>query len=121
VDLMASLAVLTGQKPPEDAGPDSFNTLSALLGDSPRGREHVVEHAGSLALRKGKWKLIEPNKGARVLQNTHTETGNSPEPQLYDVSADPGESRNVEAENSGVVQELTALLQKIRNDGKSRP
>ena len=34
--------------------PDSRNHLAALLGDDPVGRESLIEHAGGLALRRGR-------------------------------------------------------------------
>jgi arylsulfatase A-like enzyme len=120
VDFLASFAALVGEKIPENAGPDSLNTLPALLGDSRSGREVLVEHAGSLGLRKNKWKYIEPGRGARFQKNTSTELGNAPEPQLYDVAADPGEKNNLASQQPERVKELAAALQKIRADGRSR-
>ena len=52
---------------------------------------------------------------------TNTELGNDPQPQLYDLSADLGERRNVAGEHPEVVRELTARLDRIRQDGRSRP
>ena len=60
VDLAASLAALTGQKPDPVTMPDSVNVLPALLGESKTGRAWVVEHANRLALRDGDWKFITP-------------------------------------------------------------
>ena len=58
VDLCSTLAALCGQTLAPDDAPDSINVLPALLGDSPEGREHVLEHAGKVAIRKGPWKFI---------------------------------------------------------------
>lgn len=60
VDLAATLASLVGTKPDPTTMPDSRNVLEALLGDSPAGRDHVIEHANRLAIRKGDWKFIPP-------------------------------------------------------------
>ncbi len=120
IDFMASLAALAGQKLADTAAPDSLNTMPALLGESRTGRETLVEHAGSLSIRKGNWKFIEPGRGARFNQNTRAELGNAPDPQLYDVAADPGERKNLAAEQPERVSELAAALQKIRADGRSR-
>ncbi len=120
VDLPASLAVLTGQTlAPEDA-PDSFNMLPALLGDSPSGRDQLVEQAGALSLRLGKWKYIEPSRGPRINANTNTELGNDPAGQLYDLAADPGETRNLITVHTHRVMEMQAILQRIREEGRSR-
>jgi arylsulfatase A-like enzyme len=120
VDFMASLASLTRQQLADAYGPDSFNVLPALLGDAKQGREQLVQHAGSLSLRKGNWKYIEPGRGQRFNQNTRTQTGNSPEPQLYDLAADVGEEKNLALEHPDKVKEFAAQLQKIRADGRSR-
>jgi arylsulfatase A-like enzyme len=87
VDLPRSLAALAGQTLPEGAAPDSQNVLPALLGSSDaRGRESLVLQSNGerpLALRQGNWKLIQ-GKGSAV--------------QLYDLLADPAESRDLAKE-----------------------
>ncbi|MBI4662827.1 MAG: arylsulfatase [Verrucomicrobia bacterium] len=120
IDLFASLAALTGQKLATDDAPDSFEGLAALLGESRTGRDHLVEHAGVLALRQGTWKLIQPGKGPKVNQNTNTETGNDPQPQLYHLADDLSETINLAEKRPEKVQQLQALLEKIRKSGRSR-
>jgi arylsulfatase A-like enzyme len=120
VDLMSSFASLTEQELPSDAGPDSFNSLDALLGRSSAGREWLVEHSGRLTIIKGDWKYIEPGGGAKVTANTNTETGNDPMPQLYNLKSDLGEQNNVADRNPAVVKELTDLLQQIKTESKTR-
>lgn len=120
VDLLASLAALTGRKLPADAAPDSLDVLPALLNRSRRGRDHIVEHADALALIAGDWKVIEAAKGPRRNQ-TGNETGNEPEPQLFHLASDPGEKTNVAAANPDKVKELLAWLQRIRAAGRTRP
>ena len=120
IDLMASFASLTGQSLSKDDAPDSFNYINTLLGKSKTGREWLVEHAGRLTIIKGDWKLIEPGQGVKLNVNTNTETGNDPLPQLYNMKTDLGEKNNVAQENPAIVKDLTDLLQKIRNDGRTR-
>ncbi len=55
----------------------------------------MVEQGNGLAVRRGKWKFIPASNGPRKNRNTNTELGNDPVPQLYDLDADPGETRNV--------------------------
>jgi arylsulfatase A-like enzyme len=119
VDLLSSLAALTGQKPPADAAPDSFNELPALLGQSKRARDHVVEHAGALSLIVGDWKVIRPNAGAK--RSAGNETGNDPQPQLFHLSEDPGEKNNLAAKYPDKVKTLLARLEEIEKAGRSRP
>ena len=120
IDLMSTFAALTGQKLAPDDGPDSFNQLNALLGKSNTGREWLVEHASRLTIIKGDWKFIEPGQGNKVQVNTNTETGNDPEPQLYNLKNNIGEIVNVAGQNPLIVKELTELLQRIKTDGKTR-
>jgi arylsulfatase A-like enzyme len=118
VDLPATFAALARVPLTAPDAPDSRDTLGALLGTSPAGREHVIEHsAGTLAIVRGNWKYIQPGKGQRVSRNTNIELGNDPEPQLYNLESDPGERRNVAAEHPDLTAELAALLQKVRQRG----
>jgi arylsulfatase A-like enzyme len=121
IDFLASFAAMTGQKLAPGDAPDSFNELPAILGESPTGRETLVEHAGSLAVRRGPWKLIEPRKGPRKTANTNIETGRAPQPQLYNVADDAAEKKNVAAAHPDTVKQLQALLNKIRTEPGSRP
>jgi arylsulfatase A-like enzyme len=121
VDLLASFAALTGQGLQPGEGRDSLDLLPALLGSSDAGRDHLVEQAGTLSLVSGKWKLIAAGGGAAFARETSTELGNDPRPQLYDLSADLGETRNVAGEHPEVVRALSARLLRLREGGGSRP
>jgi arylsulfatase A-like enzyme len=122
VDLLSSLATLTGRKTlPDDAAPDSMNVLPALLGNSRSGRQRLVEHADALSLIEGDWKLIEPSNRPKMNKNTNTELGNDPQPQLYNLASDPGEKRDVAAQHPERVAAMTRTLQKIRSEARSRP
>ena len=116
VDLYASLGAIAGGKPATGAAPDSQEHSAALTGSEPKGRDWLVEHAGTLTLIEGNWKLIPPNKGNRVQVNTNTETGNDPEPQLYDLSADIGEKNNLAAAHPDRVKAMMERLAKIRGN-----
>jgi arylsulfatase A-like enzyme len=121
IDFLSSFAALTGQKLAAEDAPDSYNVLPALLGKSRTGRDHIVEHAGTLSMIKGEWKYIEPSQGQRLNRNTNTETGNDPQPQLFNLVQDIGETRNVAEQHPDKVGELAAFLKKIREQGRSRP
>jgi len=41
--------------------------------------------------------------------------------QLYNLANDLGENKNVAAEHPDRVQEMTAVLDRIREQGRSRP
>jgi arylsulfatase A-like enzyme len=120
VDLLASLAAMTGQPLAEADAPDSHNLLPALLGTSATGRAELIEQAGGLAVRQGDWKYIEPNMRPAMNLQTNTELGNSPAPQLYDLKSDPGETTNLAERQPAKVTELQALLDRVRTAGRSR-
>ena len=104
-----------------DRVPDSYNVMDAFLGRSKTGRGDLVEQAQALSLRQGQWKFIEPSTGPSMNANTNTELGNDRAPQLYNLRDDPGERRNVATAHPAKVRELQALLQRIRQAGRSRP
>lgn len=115
IDLLASLAALTGQKLPDAAGPDSYNVLPALLGGG-EGRDHLVVHghAKYVALRQGAWKFIptpdETRKGKRAGSTV----------QLYNLAEDIAESNNLAAQSPTKAREMEQLLKQIRAKGRSR-
>jgi arylsulfatase A-like enzyme len=121
VDLLASFAALTGQILSREDAPDSVDLLGVMLGTSATGRDCLVEQAGPLSLITGRWKLISPHPGPKVNLDTNTELGNDAQPQLYDLRADLGERRNVARDYPEVVGELSARLERIRREGRSRP
>lgn len=117
VDMMATFCSVAEQPLPANAGPDSFDVLPALLGQTEfaTARDHLVMQSNAsnvLAIRKGPWKLVAwqraTNKGA-------------PPPQLYNLSQDPSETTDVADQNPEVVGELTALLIRLKGEGHSRP
>ncbi|MBC8152015.1 MAG: arylsulfatase [Bacteroidetes bacterium] len=116
IDLLASFAKLIGQAVPSGQAPDSQNQLAAWLGETKMNREHVIEHAvsGTLSLVRGNWKYIEPGQGVKLMKNSNTETGADPQPQLYDLTTDLAEQKNVAANQADKVLELKSLLEEIR-------
>jgi arylsulfatase A-like enzyme len=111
IDLPATFAALVKQDLPAEAAPDSFNVLSALTGASRTGRDHLVEHAGGLAIRKGPWKFIPARPKAKPPARD----------ELFNLADDLGETKNVAAGHPEKVKELRELLQSIRKKGRSRP
>jgi arylsulfatase A-like enzyme len=118
IDLPAIFAALVGADPPAGAFPDSQNLLPALLGESDRGRDVLVEQAGGLAFRKGDWKYIPaaPGRGQRRGQARPWDNP-GPGAELYDLSKDLGERTNVAGEHPEVVKQMGAILKKIEASG----
>ena len=80
-----------------------------------------MDHADALALIDGDWKVIEASNAPKINRNTHTELGNNPQPQLYNLANDPGEQHDVAGEYPDKVRSMLAELQQIRDSGRSRP
>jgi len=120
VDIPRSVARLTGAPLSSKAAPDSENVLPALLGESARGRETLVEQGPSLSLRAGTWKYIPPSAGARLNKDVNIELGADPRPQLYDLAADIGETRNLAGQYPERVEEMEVMLRKIRSAHPAR-
>ena len=78
-------------------------------------RDHLVEQAWALSLRQGQWKYISPNDGPKINKPTNTELGNDPQPQLYNLADDIGETTNLAQENAEKVKEMATQLERIRN------
>ena len=109
---MGGMASLMGKPLEEGAGPDSRDHLDAFLGKDLKGRDYVVEVAGSLSVSDGEWKYIAPSNGAAYQKLTNIELGNSKEEQLYNLKQDIGEKKNLAAEHPEIVAKLKAILEK---------
>ncbi len=121
VDLIASFAALTGQALPDDAAPDSINVLPALLGESKAGRDNVIQHASSLAIRQGDWKYLPPGGKASDKLGPWEKVTVPATGFLFNLAADPGETRNLADEQPDRVKAMAKLLEEIRVNGRSRP
>jgi arylsulfatase A len=125
-DLLATYADMAGTRLPDTAGEDSVSILPALLGkDRAPLREAVVHHSinGKFAIRQGRWKLeLCPGSGGWSKPGDPAAAGQGlPEVQLYDMSGDIAETKNVQSSHPDVVRRLTTLLEKYVADGRSTP
>ena len=81
-DFMATVADILDVSLPENSAEDSTSILKLLTGEASELPNHpsVVNHSlgGQFAIRMGKWKLIP-----------------KPRVQLFDLDADPKESKNL--------------------------
>lgn len=121
VDMLATFGAAAGQSLPDDAGPDSFNVLPALLGGKTP-RDHLVVQSNGIsrqALRCGQWKLIPGKPGKDNKKNTGFYS-TAAEIQLYDLSSDQGEQNNLAEKHPELVKKFTDMLNRIKADGRSR-
>ena len=119
-DMLATVAALSGETLPEDAGEDSYNILPLILGEEIEKpiREATVHHSGQgmFAIRKGEWKLVLGQESGGQTDRTVETEG-----QLYNMETDKEETTNVYEEHPEVIAELTALLEKYEREGRSAP
>ncbi len=120
IDMLSTLATLTGQNLAEADAPDSQNILPALIEAKP-GREILVEHGNVLALRSGNWKYLVIGPGAGKQKNQEKAKSKGPKkPELYDLSKDLSETTNVADQNPEIVAKMAKQLAEIQSQGRSR-
>ncbi len=122
LDLMATIAKMTGFSLPSEAAPDSYNQLPAFLQNKATIRGSLVyhEHNGHLALRQGDWVFVDSiscgdgNKEPewfRQARGLHNCAGPG---ALYNLKTDPAQARNLYDAQPDKVRAMKALLDKIR-------
>ena len=121
VDLLATLSALANAEVPDNVGLDSHNLLPVLMGHSEEGREFVVQQGNDLAIRKNEWKYIPDGRIANSAQHKHSmgptalSTGELESvPYLFNLEQDIGETTNLAEEHPDIVEELSDLLDQIR-------
>jgi arylsulfatase A len=125
VDLLATTAGIVGKNLPADAAEDSFSILPVLLGEKLGGpvRPATVlqSYYGSLAIRQGPWRLTNAlgSRGFSSPASIPPRPGGA-RGELYNLEEDPEEKNNRWSQEPEVVRRLTALLEKIKDDGRSR-
>jgi arylsulfatase A len=154
VDFLATAAALTvrstaEEKLSDDAGPDSFNVLPALLGSPTEPiRDHLIltpARKEMFALRNGSLLYINGQGGGGFKQTNPGDhalggpaalkfTGEvnsdiadgaikpgAPPEQLYDLATDPRQTKNLAAERPEVVALLREQLRALQAKPRTRP
>ena len=103
VDLLASFAELLGKEVPSNQAEDSRDYLATLLGTDTKGPEVILEQARGVAIRRGTWKYVEQSQ------------------ELYDLSTDPSEKKNLAGSFPAIAEELNALLKMYKTQSLSKP
>jgi len=147
-DILSTLAAIAGQKIAPDQAADSYNMLSALIGE-PKDpiRDHLLVHSSeteNVAFRKGDWVYISgkggggfgPRKedqsafgGPEALlfagqPNSEITEGkireNAPPAQLYNLKEDISQSYNLYEEQPQIVREMEEALEEVMNSKQTR-
>jgi arylsulfatase A-like enzyme len=115
VDFYASFASLIDADIDPITAPDSVDVMSALLGETDEGRHEMVTEGiqAKTVLRQENWVYIPPHEGPATMQEKGIETGNSIEPQLYNLSLDIAQIKNAAPENPEIVKRMAARLYEI--------
>lgn len=111
-DLLATMAEIVGHDLADDEGEDSVSFLDVLrTGEAASPRPPMIHHgvAGRFAIREGDWKLVmESAKKGEVRE-------------LYDLAADPSETRDLLADHPEIEADLLEKLKRIVREGRSTP
>ncbi len=126
VDLLATCADMMGESLPDTAAEDSVSNLPAWRGQVlDRSLREATVHSsldGSLAIRKGRWKLeMCPGSGGWSYPKPGSDCEGLSPLQLYDLQTDIGEQHNIAADHPEIVGELTELLTFYVRNGRSTP
>ena len=115
-DFMATCAAIAGADLPDTAAEDSYSLLPLLAGGDEPVRDHAISQSirGMIGIRQGPWKLIFGQGSGGWGKGADEQPA-----QLYDLASDLGEANNLYAEHPGRVAELTALMEKLVNEGRS--
>lgn len=114
LDLMASLAKLTGQ---QVTGTDSEDFMEVFLGESQQGRDALVlEGTSRTILRQGDWVMIPPYPGPAINKLVNIELGNAKTYQLYNLANDLGEKHNLADKMPEKLQEMMRTYEGVIGD-----
>lgn len=132
VDVMSTVAEITGYKLSNEVAVDSYNLLPVITGEryiSPL-REATIQNTkeNMYAVRKGNFVLINAYTGQHSSAPAwyHQKSG-YPKPdkkvkfQLFDLSSDVGQKKDISSEKPELVKEMQGILERYRKSGRSVP
>lgn len=130
IDIMATLATVTGYRLPDTAAEDSHDLLPLWTGattTSPRTTHIHSTKAKAFAIRHGDWTLIQTENGylSRGYKAWEAKrdypADDGKQAQLFNMSSDMGQRTNLIEQHPEKAQHLATLLDKIRTQGYSSP
>jgi arylsulfatase A-like enzyme len=124
LDVPATVCAAAGITLPADALPDSYNLLPAMLGEADAAkRESLIIQCGSgnLSVRSGSWKFIPDLALADGWKAVKKDLTAPARPAIFDLSKDPGETRNLIEEHPAEAARLAEMLAKAKAAITTRP
>lgn len=107
-DTLITLAEVAGA--PVDVKHDGISYLPTLIGGEQKQHDYLfwdfAGYGGQLAMRKGDWKAVKRD----LKKNPQAKT------EIYHLASDPGETKNLAAEQSAKVIEFEQLMLKAREE-----
>lgn len=121
-DIYASIAELLGHKLDKNEAPDSYGMWPAFAGKSEKGREFLLEESVTLSLRHKNYKYIHPTpkNPSWIKDQKNIESGTSKKPQLFDLSTDIGEKKNIANQHPKIINKMQKEIERIMNVEVSR-
>jgi arylsulfatase A-like enzyme len=118
IDYYASLSTLANIKLESNEAIDSHNYLESLLNANTKARDLLLEESFTFGIRYKNYKYIKPitkKNPPKWLSNKNIKKGLMEIPQLYDLSTDITESKNIAIEEKELVEKLEKKLDSIVN------
>ncbi len=122
-DLFATVGEIVAAETPTESSQDSVSFLPAFSAEKINStRSGVIHHSisGHFAYRQGKWKLLLAKASGGWTSPTEKQAAtDAPKAQLYDMSADISEQRNLYTEKPEIAERLLTLLKADIDRGRS--
>lgn len=124
LDLLPTFASLAGAQAPNDRIIDGKDVTDLLHGKpgakSPSNTFYYYTRTQLVAVRQGDWKLFLPLKkktfGNWDVYTKDEDISDHRKARLYNLKTDIGETTNVVEQYPGIVEELLALAESVRDD-----
>jgi len=125
--MMATFSELVGHELAENEGEDSFSTLSLVKTGKPSQKRPPILYntpRKKLGIRKDEWVFIDTSTGGgkepEWFKKERGVVEHNQEVELFNLSADPQQTKNVALEYPDKVKELKKELDELVAKGTSR-